>query len=139
MMDGMDARSVAKRPSWHPAYRISIPHRSAPRGPYTPVVDLRQLSDAIESVSSRYAASLGIERDDIWHILKLQEEVGELTQAFLTRSGRARTRGRTPSEIEADFREELADVLCQVLLLARHHGVDVEAEVQRKWLSRLPD
>ncbi|MET8986755.1 MazG nucleotide pyrophosphohydrolase domain-containing protein [Nonomuraea wenchangensis] len=101
-------------------------------------MDLRQLSDAIESVSSRYAASLGIERDDIWHILKLQEEVGELTQAFLTRSGRARTRGRTPSEIEADFRAELADVLCQVLLLARHHGVDVEAEVRRKWLSRLP-
>ncbi|MEW9554025.1 MazG nucleotide pyrophosphohydrolase domain-containing protein [Nonomuraea sp. NPDC050783] len=99
-------------------------------------MDLRQLSDAIESVSSRYAASLGIERDDIWYVLKLQEEVGELTQAFLTRTGRSRTRGRTPAEIEAGFREELADVLCHVLLLARHHGVDLEAEIDRKWLNR---
>ncbi|MCK2214881.1 pyrophosphatase [Actinomadura sp. ATCC 31491] len=99
-------------------------------------MDLRQLTDAIEAVSSRYAASLGVERDDVWHLLKLQEEVGELTQAFLTRTGRARTRGRTPDEIESDFRSELADVLCHVLLLAHHHGVDLQAEVDRKWLRR---
>jgi hypothetical protein len=28
-------------------------------------------------------------------------------------------------------------VLCQVLLLARHHEVDLPAEIDRKWLSRL--
>jgi hypothetical protein len=44
-------------------------------------VDLRELSGKIESVSSRHARSLGIERDDIWFLLKLQEEAGELTQA----------------------------------------------------------
>jgi hypothetical protein len=28
-------------------------------------------------------------------------------------------------------------VLCQLLLMARHHDVDVAAEVERKWLYRL--
>lgn len=37
------------------------------------------------------------------------------------------------------FRSELADVLSQVLLLARHHGVDLEAEVERKWMPWHPD
>lgn len=100
-------------------------------------MDLRRLADDIESISERYAGVLGIERDDAWYLLKLQEEVGELTQAFLMRAGQARTRGLTAEEIDSGFRAELADVLCHVLLMARHHGVDLEAEVGRKWLVRL--
>ena len=33
----------------------------------------------------------------------------------------------------------MADVLCQVLLLARHHDIDLEAEVEQKWLRWNPD
>jgi NTP pyrophosphatase (non-canonical NTP hydrolase) len=67
----------------------------------------------------------------------LQEEVGELTQAFLMQSGQARTKELSQEELAANFRAELADVLCQVLLLARHHEVDLPAEIDRKWLYRL--
>ncbi|GGT46962.1 pyrophosphatase [Nonomuraea spiralis] len=102
-------------------------------------MDLRRLGHDVQRVSDRYAGRLGIVRDDAWYLLKLQEEVGELTQAYLMRAGQARTRGLTPEEIEAGFRAELADVLCHVLLMARHHGVDLEAEVTRKWLTWLPD
>ncbi|MEV1003269.1 pyrophosphatase [Nonomuraea sp. NPDC050202] len=98
-------------------------------------MDLRELSEEIESISRRYADHLGIDRDDTWFLLKLQEEVGELTQAFLMLTGRARTKGRTGAELDADFRAELADVVCHVLLMARHHGVDLEAEIARKWLA----
>ncbi|WP_433437014.1 pyrophosphatase [Nonomuraea sp. CA-141351] len=101
-------------------------------------MDLRQLATEIESISSQYAERLGIERDDTWFLLKLQEELGELTQAFLMRTGRARTKGRTPEELEIDFRAELADVLCHVILMAHHHGVDLETEVARKWLAWKP-
>ncbi|TDD24596.1 pyrophosphatase [Nonomuraea diastatica] len=101
-------------------------------------MDLRRLSDEVESVSQRYAEKLGIERDDIWFLLKLQEEVGELTQAFLMRTGRARSKGRTVDELDAGFRAELADVLCHVVLMARHHGVDLPAEIDRKWLVHNP-
>lgn len=30
-------------------------------------------------------------------------------------------------------------MFCQVLLLARHHDVDLGAEVEQKWLRRNPD
>src|SRR5689334_1413730 len=100
-------------------------------------MDLHRLSDDLETVSERYAEAFGIRRDATWFLLKLQEEVGELTQAFLMQTGQARTKELTPEQLTANFHAELADVLCQVLLLARHHEVDLPAEIDRKWLSRL--
>ena len=87
-------------------------------GSYTPGMDLRQLTDQVEAVSNTYARRHGITRDDVWFLLKLQEEVGELTQVFLMRSGQARDKGHSPAELESDFRSELADVLSQVLLIS---------------------
>ncbi|GGL56354.1 pyrophosphatase [Planomonospora parontospora] len=102
-------------------------------------MDLRQLADEVEAVSDAYALRHGITRDATWFLLKLQEEVGELTQVFLMRAGQARDKGYSREELESGFRSELADVLSHVLLMARHHGVDLEAEVARKWLSWHPD
>lgn len=93
----------------------------------------------MEAVSAYYARQHGIDRTDSWFLLKLQEELGELTQAFLMRSGQARDKGHPPEQLDAGFRAELADVFCQVLLLARHHGVDLVAETERKWLVWHPD
>ncbi|GLY98096.1 MazG nucleotide pyrophosphohydrolase domain-containing protein [Actinoplanes sp. NBRC 103695] len=101
-------------------------------------MELRRLSEDVAIISDRYAEVHAIDRTDAWYLLKLQEEVGELTQAFLRRNGQARTKGLDAEAIEAGFRAELADVLCQLLLMARHHGVDIEDEVRRKWLYRLP-
>lgn len=95
---------------------------------------LKELTDKIEDVSAIYARNHGIERDATWFLLKLQEEMGELTQAFLMKAGQSRDKGLTQGEVDAGFRSEVADVLCHVLLLARHHGVDVEAAVADKWL-----
>lgn len=97
-------------------------------------MDLRELTDRAEQISRTYAARFGIDRTPDWFLLKLHEEVGELTQSYLRSSGRARTGDRTDDELAADFRGELADVLCHVLLLARHHDVDVDAAVAAKWL-----
>lgn len=99
-------------------------------------MELSELTDEVEAVSRRYAAKHGIERDAAWFLLKLQEEVGELTQVFLMRTGQARDKGHTAAELDRAFRAELADVLAQVLVMARHHDVDLEAEVDRKWLAR---
>ena len=100
-------------------------------------MDLRGLTSDVEAISERYAQAHDFVRDDAWFLLKLQEEVGELTQAYLMRTGQARDKGLSAAEIEAGFRAEFADVLCQLLLMAAHHGVDLEAEVDRKWLYRL--
>ena len=97
-------------------------------------MQLRELTEEVEAVSRLYAERHQIERNDTWFLLKLQEEVGELTQAFLSRAGQARDKGRSQAEIESDFRAELSDVLAHTLLMARHFGVDLEHETQRKWL-----
>ncbi|MDE3724857.1 pyrophosphatase [Nocardiopsis sp. N85] len=100
-------------------------------------MDFHTLTARVGAVSDRYAERHGIERDSAWFMLKLHEEVGELTEAFLAMSGGTRTKGRTPEEMAAGFRSELADVFCQLLLLADHHDVDLLAEVDAKWSSRL--
>lgn len=98
-------------------------------------MEITELSERVEKLSARYAEYLGIERDGDWFLLKLQEELGELTQSYLQVTGRARTKGKTPGEIRDAFQLEFADVLCQLLLLARHFEVDVPREIERKWLS----
>ncbi|QNE21957.1 pyrophosphatase [Kribbella qitaiheensis] len=98
-------------------------------------MEIEELSGRLEKLSARYGEYLGFERDSDWFLLKLQEEVGELTQAYLQVTGRARTKGKSADEIRDAFQLEFADVICQLLLLARHFDVDVEHEIQRKWLS----
>ena len=95
-----------------------------------------ELADAqreIEVISRVYGRLFGVERTDDWLVLKLHEEVGELTQAFLTRSGRTRDRGLTPEQTDAAMRDELADVLAHLLLLAERFGVDLDDALERKW------
>jgi NTP pyrophosphatase (non-canonical NTP hydrolase) len=97
-------------------------------------MDIDELTTLVEQVSHGYAARFGFTRDDDWFLLKLQEEVGELTQAHLMRCGQARSKGLDGDQLDAAFRAEVADVLSQVLVLAHHHGIDVVDEVRRKWL-----
>ncbi len=104
---------------------------------HAPVMDLRELTAQVERVSRGYAAEFGIDRSSDWHILKLQEEVGELTQLHLMREGQARTKGLASADLEAGFAAEIADVVCHALLVAHHHDIDVVAAIERKWLSRV--
>ena len=104
--------------------------------------NLQTLTDAIEAVSSRYAQRFGIRRDPDWCLLKLTEELGELTQAHLMKSGQARAAGQG-IELDRRFEDEMADVLGQLLVLAKVSGTDLFAALDRKWLrwhpSRLSD
>jgi NTP pyrophosphatase (non-canonical NTP hydrolase) len=99
-------------------------------------VDIEELSERLEKISVRYGELLDFERDADWFLLKLQEEMGELTQAYLQHTGRARTKGQTAEQIRDTLHQEFADVFCQLLLLARQHDVDLPREIERKWLSR---
>jgi NTP pyrophosphatase (non-canonical NTP hydrolase) len=99
-------------------------------------VDITELSERLEKLSVRYGEVVGFERNPDWFLLKLQEEMGELTQAYLQHTGRARTKGMTAEQIRETFHQEFADVICQLILLARQHDVDLPREIQRKWLDR---
>lgn len=97
------------------------------------------LTEKFESISVMYADSFDIERDSNWFMIKLSEEMGELMQAYLKVQNQARVGETTPSERFAQFEDEAADVLGQLLLLANHFNMDLETAVQRKWLKWLPN
>lgn len=96
---------------------------------------IAQLTKEIEKISQGYAKHFDLNRDADWFILKLQEELGELVQSYLMMIGQARKKGKTDAQLTEDFRKEVADVFSHILLLAHHHGVDLEKEVEDKWLS----
>ena len=87
-------------------------------------------------ISDIYAREHSIDRDRAgdgdWALLKLQEELGELTKEHLNLSGRAR--GKPDTKALAD---EAADVLGMLLIYCNHAGIDIEAAMQRKWLKWL--
>ena len=94
--------------------------------------DLDAFTDRLKAISDRYGRVYDVDRGGDWHLLKLQEEMGELTQAYLAKTSRSR---RDPERARTEMAHEMADVLCMLLLMARDEGVDLNAAVRDKWLK----
>lgn len=97
---------------------------------------LASLIQQFEKASVTYATANGVERDDDWFVLKLQEEMGELTQIWNRKTGRGRRKGMTDAEVVTALADETADVLGHILLFAHRNGLDLAAAVERKWRFR---
>ncbi len=96
---------------------------------------IKQLTEQVEKVSLHYTEKFDIKRDSNWFVLKLQEELGELTQSYLMMTGKAKKKGKTEKELKEDFEKEVADVFCHVLLIAKNHDIDLEKVIEEKWLK----
>ena len=95
-------------------------------------MNLSELSASVLRISDIYASEHGIDRSGDWALLKVQEELGELTAEHLRMSGRAR------GAADADkLGDEAADVLGMLLIYCDRAGIDVEQAMQRKWLHWL--
>ena len=101
------------------------------------IMDIKDIQNKVVKVSDIYAKKCNIKRDNDWYMLKLQEEIGELTQIYLTDASKGRNRGVVPEELKQDFANELSDVIGQVLLIANHHNIDIEEALERKWFRNL--
>ena len=95
-------------------------------------LDLKALQADVLRVSEIYAREYTIDRSSDWALLKVQEELGELTAEHLRMSGRAR------GAADADkLSDEAADVLGMLLIYCDRAGIDLEQAMQRKWLHWL--
>ncbi len=101
-------------------------------------MNFNEITTDFETVSDLYAQHFNIERTPDWFILKLAEEVGELTQCYLKYTGQARVNPADNPALRIEFEDEIADVFGTLLLIAKHNDVDLEAAVTRKWLKYLP-
>ena len=95
-------------------------------------MDLKDLQADVLRISDIYAAEHNIDRDRDWALLKLQEELGELTAEHLRLTGRSR--GTPDAQALGD---EAADVLGMLLIYCARAGVDLDQAMQRKWLKWL--
>ena len=95
-------------------------------------MNLADLTASVLRISDIYAAEHGIERSGDWALLKVQEELGELTAEHLRMSGRA----RGPADADK-LGDEAADVLGMLLIFCDRAGIDLEQAMQRKWLAWL--
>lgn len=100
---------------------------------------LAEIGERVKAVSDIYAARFQIERDELWHLGKLTEELGELNAAFLQLAGRGRTKGYAPEELRRNLESEAADLLAHLLLFARQQKIDLEAALRNKWFSHLTE
>ncbi|MET3924784.1 phosphoribosyl-ATP pyrophosphohydrolase [Devosia sp. 2618] len=98
---------------------------------------LSALAPLVAEVSDTYALRNDIARDDDWYLLKLQEELGELSAEYLKLTGRGRLKGAAPGEIRQALEDEAADVLAMLLLFARNNDIDLDAALERKWFQYL--
>ncbi|MGY4102091.1 pyrophosphatase [Nocardia sp. R16R-3T] len=93
------------------------------------------LGRQLDSVSRAYADRYGITRTPEWYAMKVAEEAGELVQWFLASIGQGRARGKTHEQLRTAVDDELADVVCQAVLMAHARGTDLGASITRKWLT----
>lgn len=100
---------------------------------------LSDLTRLVTQVNDIYAELHGIDRDGLWCLAKMQEELGELTGAHLSLIGQSRTRGKTPEDLLQDRQDELADLLGFLLVYAQMEGIDPGAALRRKWGQYLPE
>ena len=95
-------------------------------------MNISDLTASVLRISDIYAAEHGIERSGDWALLKVQEELGELTTEHLRMSGRAR--GAADA---VKLGDEAADVLGMLLIYCDRAGIDIEDAMRRKWLKWL--
>jgi NTP pyrophosphatase (non-canonical NTP hydrolase) len=93
---------------------------------------LKTLQADVLRISDIYAAEHGIDRAGDWALLKVQEELGELTAEHLRMNGRAR--GAADA---GKLGDEAADVLGMLLIYCDRAGIDIERAMERKWLKWL--
>ena len=68
-------------------------------------------------------------------VLKLHEELGELTQAWLKMTdARAARRHRHRHAARASWATRRRISLCQLLIFARRFDIDLTTSIRRKWL-----
>lgn len=100
-------------------------------------MELQQLTGTVKRVADEYSKNFGVKYDGDWFLLKLQEELGEMTQKYLIMTNRTRRKPESEAEAKAALAEEIADTFSYVLLFAEHVGVDVEQAVKDKWFKYL--
>lgn len=102
-------------------------------------MDTQEIESKLKTVFDVYTSKYGINPDSDYFLLKIQEELGELSAAHLKLTQRARLKEASQEQLEKNLREEIADVLAMTILFAKSKGLRMEDLLNEKWFKYLND
>lgn len=100
-------------------------------------MNIQDMVTSLKKVILIYSEKYSIDLSDDYYLLKIQEELGELSSAHLKLTNRARKDSIPNEELQKNFEDEIADVLAMTMLFAEAKGLNVEDVLKRKWLRYL--
>ena len=98
---------------------------------------ISDLIEDLEAIAEKYSNDYDINMTSDWFIMKMTEELGELTQSYLKCMGQARRGAADMERLRENLEDELADLIGMALLFGNDRGIDIEKAFERKWLKYL--
>jgi NTP pyrophosphatase (non-canonical NTP hydrolase) len=100
-------------------------------------MDFKELQKKVVENAIKYGEKYNIKIDEDFALLKLYEEVGELSQAVLIHRKKSRPEKHvSEEESKKELAKELADVLGMLIVNAHLLNIDLEDAVNKKWITR---
>jgi len=100
-------------------------------------MEFQELQDKVFKNAIAYGKKYNILIDEAFALIKLYEEMGELSQAVLIHRKKSRPEKHKAKEAsKEDLAQELADVLGMTIVNAKLLGIDLEDVLNRKWINR---
>lgn len=100
-------------------------------------MEFKEIQKGIEENASKYQKKYGVDIDATFALLKLTEEIGELSEAYLTYTKKSRPE-KFVSEEDAknNVAKEIADVVGVAIILAGLLNIDLEKAIDKKWINK---
>lgn len=100
-------------------------------------MEFKEIQKGIEENASKYQKKYGVDIDPTFALLKLTEEIGELSEAYLAYTRKSRPE-KFVSEEDAKNKvaQEIADVVGVAIILASLLNIDLEKAIDKKWINK---
>lgn len=102
-------------------------------------MEFNYIKDKVLETWKFYFHVFSINKCHDYEIIKLQEEVWELSQSYLIWKWQSKPKKRdwkTDEELKDNIAMELADVIWTSILLANTLWIDLEQAISKKWFDR---
>ena len=100
-------------------------------------MEFKEIQSKVVQNAFQYGEKYGIDIDEDFALIKLYEEVGELSQAILIHKKKSRPEKHLPKDLsKAEVAKELADVLGMTILNAYLLEINLEEAIDKKWVNK---
>ena len=100
-------------------------------------MEFKEIQKKVIATSEDYGKECNLKVDADFALLKLYEEVGELTQSILIQRKKCRPeKYLSDEESKKEIAKELADVAGTVMVISNLMDIDLEEAINKKWITK---